>query len=369
VPAIAQDRMVAKEVSLGVIRAFEPPQNHIGLAQIAPFLDVQSDDVIFDYIPGFSSGMAPARAEDAESELASKDEFVGTGRASLVDWAIKDSYSASDVTRYRESLLIEQQLAGASSLPLTVTSIKEGWENKLARDARRRRKMLDNRMEWLIMQALATNAIAYNDGRIIWNVAFNRPTGQHNQAPANGVWSDAANADPIDDIASVKSMMVDTYGVNLNRAIISTRILRYFSKLQRFHNSLVGNNPMYTVNGWSDEVALRVISDQTGVEFTVYDSVYRTRPLGSQTITSNRFIPDDKVILLPSVDDVNQLDDTEIGFAKTLTAPHPEGNWSSGFYEWERETVDPWRYDVGTGIKAFPVFPHMDLTYTMDVLA
>ena len=52
-----------------------------------------------------------------------------------------------------------------------------------------------------------------------------------------------------------------------------------------------------------------------------------------------------------------------------LTSPHPEGNWQPGFYEWEQETKDPWGLNRGTGVKAFPVFPHMDLTFTMDVLA
>jgi hypothetical protein len=61
--------------------------------------------------------------------------------------------------------------------------------------------------------------------------------------------------------------------------------------------------------------------------------------------------------------DIAEFDDTQIGFAKTLTSPHPAGNWSSGFYEWEKDYGnDPWGYDVGTGIKAFPIFLHMDLT-------
>jgi hypothetical protein len=96
--------------------------------------------------------------------------------------------------------------------------------------------------------------------------------------------------------------------------------------------------------------------------------VYRTRAVGSQTVVNNRFLPQNKVILLPDEGDIEQFDDTDIGFAKTLTSPHPAGNWTSGFYEWENEYgVDPWGYDVGTGIKAFPVFLHMDLTFTYTV--
>jgi hypothetical protein len=52
----------------------------------------------------------------------------------------------------------------------------------------------------------------------------------------------------------------------------------------------------------------------------------------------------------------------------TLTSPHPEGNWQPGYYEWEDEQRDPWMQVRGTGIKAFPVFPYMEYTYTMTVL-
>src|SRR5688572_17546555 len=99
-PPLSQDRLVRKEVALGVLREYEPPQDHMGLRLIAPFEEVQSDDVIFSYTRGLTAGLAPARAEDAESELAQKDESVGSGRASLIDWALKDHYDPSDVQRY-----------------------------------------------------------------------------------------------------------------------------------------------------------------------------------------------------------------------------------------------------------------------------
>src|SRR6478735_6233152 len=102
-----QDRLIRKETALQTIRALEPPQGHIGLS-IAPFRSVASDDVIFDYAKPTVTGLAPARSEDAESELAQKDTiFGGTGRAAILDWAQKDHYSASDVSRYREQALLE----------------------------------------------------------------------------------------------------------------------------------------------------------------------------------------------------------------------------------------------------------------------
>src|SRR6478735_12461024 len=122
-PPLPQDRLVRKEVSLGAIREFQPPQNHIGTELLAPYRDVESDDVIFEYTRGLTAGLAPARAEDAESELAQKDESVGYGRAAIIDWALKDHWDPSDVSRYREGLTA--QGLGAS-LPLTAGRMVEG---------------------------------------------------------------------------------------------------------------------------------------------------------------------------------------------------------------------------------------------------
>src|SRR5690606_34113709 len=151
-----------KEVSLGAIREKLPPQDHIGLTQIAPFLEVESDDVIFDYIGShLQDGLAPARAEDAESQLAQKDDLVyGQGRASVIDWAQKDRYTASDVTRYREDLLVQQQIQGAGvNLNFNYTGrAVEQFRQRIARDDSSRKRRLDNRLEWLIMTGFVAGA-------------------------------------------------------------------------------------------------------------------------------------------------------------------------------------------------------------------
>ncbi len=366
---IPQDRLVRKEVALGVLHEFELPQEHIGLTLFAPFQDVQSDDVIFNYTRGLTVGMAPARAEDAESEMAGKDDSVGFGRASLIDWAIKDHYDASDITRFREAMILGG-LAGAENLSLVTKSITEDWSNKLARDTARRKRQLDNRMEWLIMSAMDTGVISYNDGRILFTCDFGRPSAQQDFLPpstGNHYW-DQTTADPIEDMLTIKADARINKGVNLNRAVMSTRVYRTLRKSQKFVDALTGSNPLYKVTGWGDKAAADFIANQVEMEIIVYDSVYRTRSLGSNTVVNTRFMRDNGVLFIPSDADVASLDDA-IGFGKTLTSPHPEGNWGSGFYEWERSTVDPWGYDIGTGIKAFPVIPHMDMSYLMTALA
>jgi hypothetical protein len=377
--ATALDRLVRKEVSLGSIREKQPPMDHIGLS-IAPFLDVATDDVIFDYIKGgVQDGLAPARAEDAEAELAQKDELTyGSGRAAVIDWSLKDKYTASDVTRYREFLLLQQKVGGVlEGLQLNfVGRTQADFERRIARHDSLRRRKLDNRIEWLIMQSIETGGITYNDGKIKFTVSYGRPAGQLNQAPASGLYNSTTH-DPIGDIIAMNDMMFATYGVRLKRAITSQRVLNTFWKSAKFTaltGLVVGGTPSspidirYLMPNFDAARAVEMVAAATGVTFQVYDSVYRTRPVGSTVWTNNRFLSDNKIFFLPSEGDLGEIDDTEIGFAKTLSAPHPEGNWQSGFYEWEDEKRDPWVHVRGSGVKAFPVFPYMEYTFTMTVL-
>lgn len=385
---IGFDRLVRKEVALGAIRDIQPPQNHIGLT-IAPFLEVGSDDVIFDYLKGgLQEGLAPARAEDAEAELAQKDELTyGQGKASIIDWALKDKYTASDVTRYREDLILQQAAQGLSTqlqLNFTGRTVAD-FERRLAREDRLRRKKLDNRLEWLTMTALQDGSIAYNDGKIKFTVDYKRPADQQNVTPDSGLWDPTTNNDfdPIGDVLSYNEAFYNKYGIYLRRAIVSRVILNSFYKSTKFRDawafrggitglddaSLANFDPNYMATGYGPAGARALFAAQTGLDVIEYDSVYQTRPIGSTTVTNQRFVSDDVMILLPSQEDLTSLgiDDTEIGFGKMLTSPHPEGNWSPGWYEWEDETKDPWMHVRGTGIKAFPVFPYMKYTAVFKV--
>lgn len=389
------DRLVRKEVALGVIREMLPPTEHIGLAQIAPFKEVGADDVIFDYIKGgLSDGLAPARAEDAESELAQKDEgSYAQGRASVIDWSLKDKYTASDVSAYRDAMLIQAQLEGLSTLNLSqnmVANFTQDFDARVARHDALRRRKLDNRLEWLIMSGLEQGKLQYDDGKIAFSVNYGRPTAQQNVAPnalpnrsGSVLWDDAGlNADPIGDLLAAQQFMWTNYNVVMNRAIISRRIVTTIWQSKRFIPAFIGglgqngtpiataSDPNYMIRDWSPSKALALVSEATGIEFTVYDSVWRTRPIGGTAFSNNRFTDDSNVILLPDPDMMAAIDETDIGFAKTLTSPHPEGNWTPGYYEWEQTKLhDPWLTERGAGIKAFPVFPFLEYSMVMKVLA
>ena len=385
---VGRDRLVRQETALGVVREIVPPENHIAL-QLFPFMDVPTDDVIFEYARGITDGLAPARAEDAESELAQKDDiFGGEARASVIDWAVKDHYVASDVSRYRDWLTIMEQMRDAQVLNLTVNSMTSEFSTKMARDTLRRRRRLDNRIEQLGMTSLSGGVLSYNDGKIKFSVDWGRPTAQSAMAPTTNplgmgafgsAWNGTANnsSDPIGDITKIQQHAWNVYGVKITRALISRQGLNNIMNSALFaqRTGLVLNpgvtptmgDPRYLIDGWGPNAAIAIVQQQTGLTFVEYDSVYRTRNIGSTAVTLNRYVPENRVIFLPEESDINEFDETGLGLGRFLTSPHPAGNWTSGFYEWEKEFgVDPWGLDAGTGIKTFPVFPHMDKTYTYD---
>lgn len=369
---VQQDRLLRQETQLGVVREIVPPEDHIGLS-LFPFLNVPSDDVIFDYAKGITTGLAPARAEDAESELAQKDAGVmGQGRASVIDWAIKDHYDASDVTRYRDLLQIAEQVQGGT-LPLTLQGDINNLPALIARDTAERRRRLDNRIEWMLMTSISAGALAYNDGRIKFGVDWERPADQHNQAPASGTYAGTTH-DPIGDIRKIQRKIYNRTGVKITRALCSNRFLNSIVNSDLFiarsgfaPGTVSATQAQYVMDGWGPQAAIEVVQRQTGITFIEYDSGYRTKPIGGNNVTFNRFTPEDQVIFLPDESQISQYDSSPIGLGKILTSPHPMGGFTPGFYEWEQETTDPWGRNIGTGIKAFPVFPHMDLTYTMKV--
>ncbi len=384
---IGRDRLIRQETHLGVVREIVPPEQHMGL-QLFPWMDVPTDDVIFEYARGYTDGLAPARAEDAESELAQKDDiFGGEARASVIDWAVKDHYVPSDVSRYREWLAIQEQVRDTQNLPLTVGSMVGEFQARLARDTARRRRKLDNRMEWLLMTSISTGAIAYNDGKIKFGVDWGRPAAQQGITPTSnplGVGAFGAawtsnTSDPIGDITKIQQHAFDTYGIRITRALTSRKVLNSTLNSSLFaqrtgivapngSGGLVSGDPRYLVDGWGPQATLAIVQQQTGLQFMEYDSVYRTRAVGTSTPTINRFLPENRIIFLPDEADINEFDETGLGMGRMLTSPHPAGNWGPGCYAWEKEFgVDPWGLDMGTGVKAFPVFPHMEYSYTLDV--
>lgn len=358
-------RLISKDVMLGVLRELEPPQNHIR-DKYLPMEDVVNDDVIWDAVKGLTAGLAPARAMDAEAELQVRDEIVGTGKASIIDWSVKDRWNASDVARYREVTTF----SGATTIPRTVSSITDDWNAKMTRAMLKRKRQLDNRLEWLFWGAVR-DSIAYDDGKIKFTATYGIPADQKDVV-ASSLWSDNTNSDPIGNLLAWRELVRNRTGVELSRVVTSRKVLFTVMNNSRFAQMFSGQNPFYMLsNQFGIQAATEKIAQATDLTFEVYDASYRTRSFGSGTITNTRFNDDRCVYMFPDTGSMVAYSggNSGMGLGNILTSPHPEGNWTSGFYEWEQERKDPWGYDQGTGIKAFPVLWSPEVLFNARVLA
>jgi hypothetical protein len=264
-----------------------------------------------------------------------------------------------------------------NNAPLTIGTQVEDFRNKVARDEALRRRKLDNRVEWMTVTPIETGGLTYNDGKIKFTVDYGRPANQTDEVPPGGLWT-LNTSDPVGDSLGVQDFIYDLHGVRITWALASRKVINSLINSDRFvarYAPVVGGtptspiDPAYIVRGWGRDLIRQAYEAQTGIRLVEYDSVYRTRAIGSTTFVNNRYLNENKIYFMPEYSDLGDLDDTGLGFGRTLTSPHPEGNWTPGFYEWEEESTDPWGTTRGTGVKAFPVYLHLDKTYTMSVLA
>lgn len=376
-PQIPQELLINKQEHLGTIRQAPLTESHIW-SSIAPWMEVAHDDVIFDIATPDVYGMVPARAEDAESELAVKDDFFGQGSARILDWAIKDFYSASDINGYRDNVYTGDILrAGGNAIPTSFETNTQAFQRQLIRDTMRRRRSIENRIEYMtITQALVEGQIAYNDGKVKFTVPFGRPADQQDMAVQGSAFNVTdGSSDPIAEFTFVQDFMRDRHDIEMRAVLMSSKALRTLSNSSKFYaRTGLGVTPAantdigYTIPGFNrGGSAQSIVEADTGLTIVVYDSAYRTRPIGDQNFGSTRFLPEDTAVFLPDVSQLGEILGTDIGFGRVLTSPHVEGNWQPGFYGYEMSDTDPWGYAIGTGLKFMPVFPNLEYTATLKL--
>lgn len=363
--------LLARRVHLGVVRELTPPEEHMGLGFV-PWMEVEADDVILDYLKGTGSQLAPAVSPDAEAELfQDSDDVTGQIRARVMDWRLKSRYDATDIHQYWEAKeTLEQAARNKIQIPTTsLGSLTQKIDRKVARDTVKRRRALDNRIEWLAMTALVNAKVAYNDGKIVIPpVDFKRPPGQDMIAKdysGNG-------HDPIRDFVNQKQEAWDTHGVDLATAVCSSKFANRIVNSDKWavrtgFAPSANVDPLYAISGWGPKAAIQLVQDECEITLIINDNVFRQRNTATGVISNVRYLAQDEVLFLPNMSQLADYDDTELGFGKMLTSPHPMGNFQPGFYAWETESTDPWERYVGTGVKAFPVLPHMELTYRWKV--
>lgn len=315
--------------------------------QLSGFLpDRAVNDLEYRFVSG-GQGLADAatfRAYDAESPIGFRK---GVTRVSgeLPPISRKLRLGEYDRLRQRTDPGVEIQL---------------GLEN----DAERLALGIAARMELARGDALVNGSVTISENGLSATVSFSR-SGSASVTPAT-VWTDATNADPINDLITWVQAYTDMNGVPPGVLIMSRTIVGYLAlaaKVRALAATVVG-----TPTRVSNAALQETFSDFGIPPFQMYDASVNVN--GSAT----RIVPADKVLLLPAAVASDDFGGTELG--ATLwgtTAESLEPNYGlagedqpgivAGVYS-EEDPVSLWTKAAAIGL---PVLANPNLAWVADI--
>lgn len=330
--------ILTQRILTGVVRAW-PDQGLLG-ATILPEQPIDSWSTMWDVL-GRDSKLAPFVAVDGESSVA---PHPGIERvvSEVADIRQKEAINESDVLSLR---MPGEPEVVAPGLAQTRAQVAEAnIRLKLARLTARVRA----REEWMRWQALATGTVAMTTGPVRFSVSFSIPGSNITTLTSTAKWSDTANSNPINDLATAVEALRLASGRAPATAYVGAKVPGYLVKNAAFRE-LVKQSGLL-VNALSTDRLLDFLGQVTGLNIVRYDSSYQ-----DDTGTVAYFLPESSVVIVPAA---TQPDGERLG--DVAVAPAAANNYEPGLYSWVTREEDPWQTFVGVGIHAFPRIYHPD---------
>lgn len=342
-----------KTAMIGMVRERLPQGTKI-FPTVAPFEEVASTKVLVDILLEAGATLAPLRAAGAEAELRGRDMY-SQAILTLADIAIKEEFKEEDLRILREAGELNLQPNNFIAMQ------RRQAESKIRQGLERCRDDVDNRLEWLTINALL-GEIAYTSDRINFTLDTQIPTAQKDQAPST-YW-EAEGAEPFDDLIDWCETVYDGTGIRPRRMIAPAYVFLHASRNATFRSTVGNVGKIF----FSPEQAKQAILANTPIEEIVeYDASYVTvsqNLAGVRSQTNNRFLNRGKIILCPKDGDV------EGGLIRNLTAPAMQNGWNAGYYpiNVDHTKEDPPQIEVGAGINAIPFLKHPKTVFTATVI-
>jgi hypothetical protein len=314
----------------------------IGL-QYLPFFDTPTEETMWDVVKAVSP-LADFRAVDGEAKLVGRQAFDRM-YADVVSLAQKERFNASDLRKIREAGMLPVVDGNASLVSQMGAAAK-----KKVRDALQRCKdAIDNRLEWMQVNALLGKIDSPSTSPIKFAVDYGIAPGQSGVVPSI-LWSTVATSTPLADLQDWQQTVLENTGVLLDTVIMSRKSLSYILKSTLMKAEMAYTGPMLSL-----VKAQQVIEANTGLKIELYDSTYTSE----DGLTVTRFLAENKIIMLPSSIDG--------GLGDTARVMHPLANYNPGYYSWTTEKNDPYGIEAGVGLDAFPRIKHPEALFNATV--
>lgn len=225
-------------------------------------------------------------------------------------------------------------------------------ETRLLRGARARR-------EQMRMMALTTGTISVASNGQAYDYDYQLANDQKGDVAV--VWSDTANADPLEDIRLAQEHIYDETGVRPTRGMIDMASWRYLRNNAKIKNEIYATKP--TVGAITDSMLAEYLSDQLHGLVLYVNSVRYINDAGARV----SFMPANTLVLFP---------DGNLGKTWFGTTPEESDLMSSGVANVSivdtgvaittMEKVDPVNVETKVTMITLPSFEEADKVYIMD---
>jgi hypothetical protein len=336
-------REFSRTRTLSYARARQP-RNYVGLAL---FPQVPTQELTFEYWKSQNQlpVMANVQAYGNEAQIASRD---GANKVSGEIPPIKRKISLN------ERALIALSREGAGDNQLVSNQLFNDLDN-----------MIDSvlaRSEKMRMDAVAKGTIQLNENGLVMNVDYGVPNTHKVTLSGTDLWSDTANSTPITDIQDWTEQVVSTSGSRPARALTSNTVVTNLIKNAQVRTMIYGDA------GGSRAVSVNQLNELLNTlnlpQIATYDLQVRSQAENG-VITSTRFFPTEKFVLLPP----DQLGDTLSGpTAEALLDEFVDSQQTAGIYAAVTHQGEPPSVITKASGTIIPTFPSADSVFQAVVI-
>lgn len=266
----------------------------------------------------------------------------------------------AEMPYFKESMYIDEELRQQLNMVLQTNNqtLIDTIQNRIFDDEMQLLRGARAQRERMRMMALTTGMVSLKGNGQVYDYDYGVPS--NHKKTVETAWSDP-NAPIIDDIREMKDTIVGDTGVEIARAVCSSKVFGYFRKNNELKMSI---NVRTDGEGFiSDEKIRQFFMDELDLDITRYDKRYI-----DETGKQQRFVAEDIFVMMPS------------GMLGTFwfgTTPEQSDLLNSGVANVSivdtgvaittSKKVDPVQVETKVSMVCLPDFPTADQIAIMDV--
>lgn len=305
--SVAEFKEFAPENIIGYVRALPPPLTHIG-AGILPLRTVDDMKVVWDVVDvKVTAGNLVALDTELPMDSPPGIQEISQSLAKIGKKRLVSEAEKAKLFRPRPGTRDVQ--SGTDYVYNVLRLLSEG---------------IDDRIEHLRWQALSVGALTYDKYGVKISLDWGIPDA--NKVTADPVWSDVANADPLQDILDWNEVLIAATGGPAIVAICSTKVWGYLLQNAKIRNLIGYSQTGKGVGFPTKAMVMTFMLNGEGLKVVTYDAKFNEEnEAGVSTLT--RFLPDDKFVMLSSAVGLSPF-----GLGSVLDGPVPDNGGASGKY-------------------------------------